>query len=83
LPVAEGTQRVLRAVWQKEWPVVIELEHVSGEYFVAWINLVVPGPMVRDAAPAVFEVGADGNVSRFGTNAEPALAEKIWFKRMD
>ena len=83
LPVAEETDVVLRAVWEKEWPVVIELEHVSGEHFVAWINLVVPGPIVREGGPAVFEVGPNGDVSKLGIEMEPALGQMIWFSRQD
>ena len=66
------------------WKIFFNLEHVSGEYFVARVNsLTAPGALFEKALPAEFLVGSDGGVRKFGIGLEPDMGEKmIWFDRV-
>jgi hypothetical protein len=67
------------------WKVGVELQHVSGDNFIAYIDsLTAPGLIFREAAPAVFRVGADGISNSFGILAEPEMGmdSRIWFDRL-
>ncbi|MBE3043288.1 DUF3471 domain-containing protein [Candidatus Bathyarchaeota archaeon] len=85
IPVAQDTSQVLHAVKGKsEWDVVFDLEHVSGEHFICYMNTLARSPMakmVQDPCAAEFEIGADGRVARLGIHIESSV-EKIWFKRV-
>ncbi|PKS13286.1 hypothetical protein jhhlp_000057 [Lomentospora prolificans] len=86
LPVAEKTTKVLHALKEKsEWDVVFDLEHLSGEHFICYINTLVRSPMVHEACPAEFNVGPDGKVRRLGIQFSQFLSsskETIWFDRI-
>ena len=82
LPIAESTKKVLHGSNQHEWNVIFDLEHVSGEHFVAFANSEMGSPMLQEVTTAEFVVGPDGKVSRLGVVIEPALAENIWFDKI-
>ncbi|SPO03651.1 uncharacterized protein DNG_06334 [Cephalotrichum gorgonifer] len=82
IPVAEGTASVLHAVKdQSEWDIVFDLEHVSGEHFICYLNTLARSPMLQEAVKAEFVVGPDGKVARLGIEFESSLKDKIWFDR--
>ena len=64
--------------------ITMDLEHVSGEYFLGQLDLMnAPNLMFRTAFPAEFRLGKDGTVREFGALLEPAMGEeKIWFARI-
>lgn len=64
--------------------VAIDLEHVSGEYFLGQFDLMnAPGSLFRTAFPAEFRLGKDGKVREFGALLEQSMGEeKIWFTRI-
>lgn len=67
------------------WKIGIDLEHVSGDHFLAHVDsLAAPGLIFKEAAPAEFKVGADGVASSFGILAEPEMGplSRIWFHRI-
>lgn len=66
------------------WKVKVDLEHVSGEHFLAWVDsIVAPDSNSKSAGPAEFRLGKDGTVVEFGAQMEEMMGdEKIWFKRV-
>ncbi|KAH8598835.1 putative penicillin-binding protein [Bisporella sp. PMI_857] len=65
------------------WRVTIQLEHVSGNYFMAYVSRGIDLPIYKQALPAEFEVGSDGVVRKLGVAEESAMrGEKIWFNRV-
>ncbi|TAQ87178.1 hypothetical protein B7494_g4491 [Chlorociboria aeruginascens] len=67
------------------WKIVCDLEHVSGEYFMAYIDSsTAPGSVFKHAAPAEFRIASDGTPNAFGVMAEPQMGieGRIWFDRI-
>jgi hypothetical protein len=66
------------------WKTFMDLEHVSGEHFLAWTDsLTAPKGIFKSAMAAEFRLGVDGTVVEFGARMEEAMGEeKIWFKRV-
>ncbi len=66
------------------WKMVIDLEHVSGEHFIARMDsLTAPDGNFKTAFPTEFRLGVDGTVTDFGARMEEEMGEeKIWFKRV-
>ena len=64
--------------------VAMDLEHVSGEYFLGQFDLMnAPSPLFRTAFPAEFRLGEDGKVKEFGALLEQSMGEeKIWFSKI-
>ena len=92
LPVAADTKEVLHADKSgNEWCVVLDLEHISGDHFVCYVNTVAKSPMVKlmmGPRKAEFRVGPDGKVARVGIEFLDFVEEKvpgenkIWFERV-
>lgn len=90
IPGCDLDRDVLRAEsFGKLWPHAIELEHISGEHFLAWV-LSRKGSaewggvfhVVNRGVKAEFSIGPDGVAYEVGIAMEPALGDqKIWFKR--
>lgn len=87
--LSNKTESVLRAsVMDRVWPGYIELEHITGEYFVAWLVTPKGKPednveSIRDGFAAEFKIGADGQPSELGIALEEDMKdEKIWFRRV-
>jgi hypothetical protein len=66
------------------WKIFMDLEHVSGEHFLAWTDsLMAPEGPFKTAIAAEFRLGVDGAVTEFGARMEEAMGEeKIWFKKI-
>ncbi len=67
------------------WRVAIDLEHVSGDHFMAYVDsTTAPGLISKEAVPAEFKVGSDGIAKDFGIVAEPEMGfeKRIWFDRL-
>lgn len=67
------------------WKIGVDLEHVSGDHFMAYVDsLTAPGLVFREAVPAEFKVGADGVSNSFGILAayEMGPNSRIWFDRI-
>jgi hypothetical protein len=65
--------------------VKLDLEHVSGDYFMAYIDsTLAPGLAFQEAAPAEFVVGSDGVSKSFGIAAQPEMriGARIQFTRI-
>lgn len=62
----------------------MDLEHVTGEHFIAWTDsLTAPEGSFKSAMAAEFRLSVDGAVVEFGARMEEAMGEKkIWFKRV-
>lgn len=80
---------VLRAdLTDRVWPGYLELEHVSGEYFLAWTSNRKGASgneieVVSEAVAAEFRIGADGRPVELGIALESYMkGEKIWFQRV-
>ena len=62
------------------WPTTFRMEHVSSDYFIAWINSVHKESPVR----AEFRIGVDRKVAELGIAMETSLPDRIfWFKKVD
>lgn len=68
------------------WKIGIDLEHVSGEYFLARIDsLEAPESVFKTALPAEFKIGADGKPYAFGAflnMVEKVPVQRTWFERL-
>lgn len=67
------------------WKIKITLDHISGDFFMAYIDsATAPGLVFKKAVPAEFKIGADGISKSFGILLEEAMGseKKIWFNRM-
>ncbi|KKY18313.1 putative penicillin-binding [Diplodia seriata] len=75
-------------IMDKLWSYQMCLEHVSGEYFMAWLGATkeFPNALFDDDMPlkARFDVGVSGKVERLHLAMEPKMGEDmIVFKRVD
>jgi CubicO group peptidase (beta-lactamase class C family) len=69
-------------VFNKTWQHQLEIEHVTGEHFVAWIHSPKKGQsLFFDAKAAEFRIGSNGRPTWLGVKYESLLEDKIWFKR--
>jgi hypothetical protein len=67
------------------WKLIFDLEHVSGDYFLAHIDSkTAPGLIFKSAAPAEFVIGSDGTPKSFGFAAAEEMGPegRIWFERI-
>jgi len=66
------------------WKMQVDLEHISGEHFLARADSIeAPEGIFKTAAPAEFRLGPDGTVVEFGARMEEEMREeKIWFRRV-
>ena len=67
------------------WKQEIRLQHVSGDFFMAWADsTTAPGtPVLQKAMAAEFRIGPEGRPVAFGIGIEEAMKEeKIWFMRI-
>ncbi|KAG9236943.1 putative penicillin-binding protein [Amylocarpus encephaloides] len=68
------------------WPIILELSHISGNYFMAYADsTTAPGMVFKQALPAEFAVGVDGVVGRVGVAFEPEMGRegRVWFERVE
>jgi CubicO group peptidase (beta-lactamase class C family) len=84
LPVKESTKQVLHAKTERLVNFLIDLEHVSGEYFVGYINCEVPSAIALSALKAQFCTDVKGKVVRLGIESEVMIGshETLWFERV-
>ncbi|KAL8797080.1 MAG: hypothetical protein Q9182_007261 [Xanthomendoza sp. 2 TL-2023] len=86
----EHQQHHLRSTFNHTWPIVLDFQHVSGEYFVATGQMSPPSGEIDPTDPlevqpfkAEFRVGEDGQVAEFGATFEAQTGgRKIWFGRI-
>jgi len=67
------------------WELHARFEHVSGDYFVAYVDSdKAPGAIFKEAIPAEFTVGIDGATQALGMATEPEMGPegRIWFERV-
>lgn len=83
LVVQDGRLHCDRA--EGTWQLVWDLEHVTGEHFLAHIDsATAPGLVFKQATAAEFVLGSDGVVRRFGIAGESEMGReaRIWFDRL-
>ncbi|EXJ94611.1 hypothetical protein A1O1_03007 [Capronia coronata CBS 617.96] len=80
-----GPQSALRAVAEGLVKVVLNLRHVTGEYFVANLILFTHGTEPVAALKAQFQLDVQGRVNEFGAELDflSGGGKMIWFKRCD
>lgn len=62
------------------WPTTLRLEHVSSDYYIAWIASFHKETPVR----AEFRIGVDRKVTQLGIELEMSVPNQMfWFKRVD
>ncbi|KAB8067234.1 beta-lactamase/transpeptidase-like protein [Aspergillus leporis] len=66
-----------------EVPMVVSLEHVSGEFWLANLQERNQDPRDHERVRAEFRIGVDGRVREVGVDLEPEMdGKKIWFLRV-
>jgi hypothetical protein len=68
-----------------QWKIALELEHVSGDYFMANVDsTTAPGLVFKTATAAEFHIGANGIPKTFGLAAEREMgvSGRIFFERI-
>ncbi len=77
---------ILHADRDATWKVVLDFEHVSGEYWIVRVDSsVAPGNWdTKTAFAAEFRVGSDGVVGELGLAIEPAMGSggRVCFRRL-
>ena len=88
------SEQILHAdFWDRTWPQLVNLHHVSGEYFLAHFRhaaLSNSSEELADYVPiwdgirrAEFRIGANKQVSEIGIEIGPSMSEeKIWFRKI-
>ncbi|OJD30137.1 penicillin-binding protein [Diplodia corticola] len=76
------------SVADRLWPYTMCLEHVSGEFFMAWLGATkdFPNGLFDDEMPlkARFDVGVSGKVERLFLGLEPRMGDEMMvFTRVD
>jgi hypothetical protein len=83
----DGEEYLKYEALDRTWQHTITFEHVTGNYFLAWMHTVGKKPnasmLLNEVFAAEFRAGPDSRVSRVGIQYEPRLKEKIWFDRVD
>lgn len=86
-PVQNGVTQVLRAEYTALGDNVLEIEHVSGDFFLCWEDLAMPAAAAREARRVQFTLGEEGSVEKMGINFAPATEtgndfKMTWFDKM-
>ena len=86
LPLAET--EVLHADIRRLLDVTLDLEHISGEYFVAWTDTETSNVLIKSGLRAEFVIGHDGKVSKCGIHLDPVSRSdddrmKVWFTKVN
>jgi CubicO group peptidase (beta-lactamase class C family) len=62
----------------------VKLEHVSGEFWLAYLRVKHRDERDVEAVRAEFYISVEGKVNKFGVELEPSMgSNKIWFTRRD
>ncbi|KAJ3476130.1 hypothetical protein NLG97_g9223 [Lecanicillium saksenae] len=80
VPMAEATTHVLRARLQRLTTLTLDLEHVSGDYFISWLNY-EPARFSRAGSKAQFELASNGQVAKCGIDME-LRGRIVWFTKV-
>ncbi|KFY84254.1 hypothetical protein V500_09468 [Pseudogymnoascus sp. VKM F-4518 (FW-2643)] len=69
---------------EQEVAMEVKLEHVSGEFWLAFLHVKNRDDRDVEAVRAEFYISADGKAGKFGIELEPRMgSNKIWFIRLD
>ncbi|KAJ6440606.1 penicillin-binding protein [Purpureocillium lavendulum] len=87
VPVADGTNEVLHSDIRRLLDITIDLEHVSGEYFIAWVDTETSNVLVKSGLRAQFVIGPDGKVAKCGIQLDPISRSDddrmmVWFTKV-
>ena len=80
----EPSDRLRAAVFDRVWPMIVEFEHVSGEYFLGHVYkpLTDGTKTLQAVTKAQFKVNDGAQVAELGILIEPAMGQDlIWFIR--
>lgn len=79
VPMAKMTTHILRARLRRLTTLTLDLEHVSGEYFISWLNY-EPSRFARAGSKAQFQLASNGQVTKCGIDMELA-GRIVWFTK--
>lgn len=83
IPFDDSTTEVLHAELPRMMDFTIDLEHVSGDKFIAWLGTKTGSGLIKWAKHARFEVDEDGGV-KCGMALEMFGGEGlVWFRRVE
>lgn len=82
-----GGTELLHAELKRLETFTLNFEHVSGDFFIAWGDVIPPTVSFRRGLRAQFVVGSAGTVERMGINFEPMTADgddlkMTWFQKV-
>lgn len=81
--VVDGADLVADRMKQ-EIAMKIRFQHVSGEFWLAALQIRLRDPRDVETVRAQFDVSVDGKARRLGVEFEPRMkGEKIWFERVE
>ena len=88
IPVQDKTKVVLHAEIHRLIDATLDLEHVSGDYFIAWSHAAgTPSMVVSAGYWSRFDLGSDGSVRRWAVNWDLNATEVdegmlVWFDKV-
>ncbi len=93
-PSLSHSKQLLHAdVLDRTWPQIINLHHVSGDYFLGHARFAILSNTSEASTdylsdwdnmlPAEFRIGSNGKVTEMGLGNEPEMGkEKLWFRKI-
>ncbi|KAH0536105.1 hypothetical protein FGG08_006991 [Glutinoglossum americanum] len=79
----ESQGRLFANVTDNTWTYDLDLEHISGDYFLGYLSRPAAAEGVLGAGKAEFLVGASGVVGRVGVQLEGQMGDElVWFDRL-
>jgi hypothetical protein len=87
LPILPRTKYVLHADLHRLMHYTLDFEHVSGEFFIAWIDTETCNAVIRGGLRARFGLGSNGKVDKMALNVEVGSNEEdsrmvVWFNKV-
>ena len=80
-PIDEDVANVLHAELDRLLHMTLDLEHVSGDFFIAWRGTLKPNFANKGGAKARFVLRGDGAVDKLGIDIE-ADGQLVWFDKV-
>lgn len=80
-PFADGTKQVLHAEVNRLVHFTLDLEHISGDFFIGWTNTKKPNFSNKGGIKSPFILSSDGAVEKWGVDIEDN-GHLIWFNKV-
>ncbi|KAK2592732.1 hypothetical protein QQS21_009575 [Conoideocrella luteorostrata] len=81
-PIAQDTKAVLHADVRRLVDFTLDVEHVSGQFFIAWTDTETTNFGYKAGVKAMFTLGSGGSVEKWGVDIEGS-GRLVWFIKVD